>query len=97
MVLLFSIFKWCAHDGRGVMRITTHTDKSKTMSSFINNPSTIEDFKQNIDFQMDNVKGWLSVNDYQSALIKARMLVDALQEIVATEESERIDLQPHSA
>lgn len=61
------------------------------MSSFIKNPSTIEEFKQNIDFQMDNVKGWLSVNDYQSALIKAKCLVDALMGIVAFEESEQIE------
>lgn len=66
------------------------------MSIFIKNPSTIEEFKQNINFQMDNVKGWLSVNDYQSALIKAKCLVDALQAIVAAEESEQIALQSHS-
>lgn len=58
--------------------------------SFIKNPSTIEEFKQNVDFQMENVKGWLSVKDYQSALIKAKCLVDALAEIVAAEESAQI-------
>lgn len=63
---------------------------SITMSNFIKNPASIEEFKQNVDFQMDNVKGWLSVNDYESALIKAKCLVDALQEIVAAEESEQI-------
>jgi len=67
------------------------------MSSFIKNPSSIDEFKQNVDFQMENVKGWLSVNDYQSALIKAKCLVDALAEIVAAEESEQIALQSHSA
>lgn len=67
------------------------------MSSFIKSPSTIQEFKQNVDFQMDNVKGWLSVNDYQSALIKAKCLVDALQAIVAAEESEQIASQSHSA
>ena len=59
------------------------------MSSFIKNPTTIEEFKQNVEFQMDNVKGWLSVNDYQSALTKAKHLVEALQEIIAAEESEQ--------
>jgi hypothetical protein len=60
------------------------------MASFIKNPSTIEDYKQNVEFQMDNLKGWLSVNDYQSALIKAKCLVDALKEIVIAEEKEQI-------
>jgi hypothetical protein len=50
----------------------------------------MEDYKQNVEFQMDNVKGWLSVNDYQSALIKAKCLVDALQKIVVAEEEEQI-------
>jgi hypothetical protein len=60
------------------------------MASFIKNPSTIEDYKQNVEFQMDNLKGWLSVNDYQSALIKAKCLVDALKEIVIAEEKEQV-------
>lgn len=64
--------------------------KLNTMSSFIKNPSTIEDFKQNVEFQMENVQGWLSVNDYQSALTKAKCLVDALQKIVVAEEKEQI-------
>lgn len=51
----------------------------------------MEDYKQNVEFQMDNVKGWLSVNDYQSALIKAKCLVDALQKIVVAEEKPQID------
>lgn len=67
------------------------------MSNFISNPCTIEEFKQNVDFQMDNLEGWLSINDYQSALIKAKCLVDALKEIVAAEESEQIAVQSHSA
>lgn len=60
------------------------------MSIYINNPSTIEDFKQNVKFQMDNVNGWISINDYQSALIKANCLVDALRKIVEAEEAEQI-------
>lgn len=68
-----------------------------SMSSFIKKPSIIEEFKQNVDFQMDNVKAWLSVNDYQSALIKAKCLVDALQEIVVAEELEQIAIKSHSA
>lgn len=64
------------------------------MSNFINNPSTIDDFKHNVEFQMDNLKGWLSVNDYQAALIKAKCLVDALSAVVAAEESEQIANKP---
>jgi len=60
------------------------------MSNFIKNPSTIEELEQNVEFQMDNVKGWLSIKDYQSALIKARCLVDALIEIVDAEEAELV-------
>ena len=60
------------------------------MSNFIKNPASIEEFKQNIDFQMDNLQGWLSVNDYESALIKAKCLVEALAEIVAAKEAEQI-------
>lgn len=60
------------------------------MNIFIEKPSTIEDFKNNVHFQVENVKGWLSVNDYESALIKAKCLVEALQAIVAAEESERV-------
>ena len=63
------------------------------MPNFTNNPSTIETFKQNVDFQMDNVKGWLSVNDYQYALIKAKCLVEALAALVAFVEGEHIATQ----
>lgn len=67
------------------------------MPGLIKKPKKIEEFRQNVDFQMDNVKGWLSVNDYQSALIKAKHLVDALRAIIAAEESDQIALQSHSA
>jgi len=63
------------------------------MSSFIQNPSKIEEFKQNVQFQLENVTGWISVNDYQSALIKAKCLVDALQKIIVAEENEQIKLR----
>lgn len=69
---------------------------ASNMSSFIKNPGSIEELRQNVQFQMENVEGWLSVNDYQSALIKAKCLLDALQAIVAAEESEQDDLQSHN-
>lgn len=63
------------------------------MSNFVEKPSTMEEFQNNVNFQLDNVKGWVSVNDYEAALIKAKCLVDALAKIVAAEESEQIALQ----
>lgn len=62
------------------------------MSNFINNPSTIEDLKHNVYFQLDNLIGWLSMDDYESALIKAKCLVDALSAVVTAQESEQIAL-----
>jgi len=50
----------------------------------------MEEFKQNVEFHMENLKGWIGVNDYQCALIKAKCLVTALSEIVVAEESEQI-------
>ena len=66
------------------------------MPGLIKKPKKIEEFRQNVDFQMDNVKGWLSVNDYQSALIKAKHLVDALRAVVTAEESEQIALRSNT-
>ena len=66
------------------------------MPGLIKKPKTVEEFRQNVDFQMDNVNGWISVNDYQSALIKAKHLVDALRAVVAAKESEQIALRPHT-
>ena len=73
------------------------TLKKNTMSNFVEKPTTMEEFQDNVQFQLDNVKGWLSVNDYQSALITAQCLVEALKKIVVAEESEQIALQSHSA
>lgn len=49
---------------------------------YINNPQTKEELENNIQFQLENVMGWISVKDYESALIKATTLVEALEEIV---------------
>lgn len=51
-------------------------------SGFIHNPITIEEHEQNVRFQLSNVNGWMSVNDYEAALIKARCLVDALENLM---------------
>lgn len=52
-------------------------------SGFIQNPVTIEDFANNAKFQLSNVNGWMGVNDYECALIKARCLVDDLENLMA--------------
>lgn len=59
------------------------------MLTFIKNPVTIEELKNNVQFQLENVTGWLLIDDYQSALIKAKCLVDALQQIVIAEETSK--------
>ncbi len=40
-----------------------------------------ENLKTEVQFQLDNVAGWISVEDYEAALIKARGLVEALEKI----------------
>ena len=49
---------------------------------YINDPKTLEDFEQNAQFQLDNVQGWFGIKDYESALIKARCLLEALELII---------------
>jgi hypothetical protein len=49
---------------------------------FRDNPRTIEEFADNARFQLNNVAGYMSIKDYESALIKARYLVDALENAV---------------
>jgi hypothetical protein len=58
--------------------------------NFIKNPSTIEEFEQNVEFQMESVKGYIALKEYESALIKAKCLIDALSKIVSKEEAECI-------
>ena len=48
---------------------------------FVANPVTVEDYVQNVQFQFDNVSGWLGAKKYESALIKARYLVQALEDL----------------
>jgi hypothetical protein len=37
---------------------------------------------EQVDFQFSNVKGWLSVNNYECALIKAECLKDAVDKLI---------------
>lgn len=56
------------------------TDKAAGYD-FVENPVTVEDYVQNVQFQFDNVSGWLGAKKYESALIKARYLVQALEDL----------------
>jgi len=49
---------------------------------FSTNPTSVEQFADNARFQLNNVAGYMSIKDYESALIKARYLVDALENAV---------------
>lgn len=49
---------------------------------YINNPKTKEELENNVQFQLENVMGWISAKDYESALIKANSLVEALEKRV---------------
>lgn len=49
---------------------------------YIQNPTTTAELQNNVQFQLDNVLGWLSVRNYENALIKAECLVSALQALV---------------
>jgi hypothetical protein len=52
------------------------------MSDYITNPSSYDDFKRNIDFHIQNVQGWVSVNDYEGAMIKALCLCDEIRKLI---------------
>ena len=45
---------------------------------FIKNAKTKEDLENNVQFQLENVIGWVNSKKYESALIKAECLVEAL-------------------
>ena len=60
------------------------TNNSKPLADvgFIAEPKTVQELEHNAFFQLNNVDGWMSVKDYECALIKARCLVDALEKLV---------------
>lgn len=53
------------------------------MNTYIQNPKTIDEIVNNANVQMGNIEYYLSIKDYQSALIKANCLVNELQDIMA--------------
>jgi len=46
---------------------------------YISDPKTSADHAHNAEFQLNNVQGYLSIKDYESALIKAELLVESLR------------------
>lgn len=42
-----------------------------------------ENLKTEVQFQLDNVVGWIETGNYEAALIKARYLVEALEKIIS--------------
>jgi hypothetical protein len=52
-------------------------------SGYISNPTNVSEIANNANIQMGNIEYYLSIKDYQSALIKAHCLVSELQDIMA--------------
>lgn len=52
-------------------------------SGYINNATTVDEIANNAKFQMGNIEYYLSIKNYDSALIKANCLVSELQDIMA--------------
>jgi hypothetical protein len=63
------------------MNIIKNTDVSG--SGYINNAMTVDEIANNAKFQMGNIEYYLSIKNYESALIKANCLVSELQDIMA--------------
>lgn len=61
------------------------SDNANTIdgSSYIKSPISESDFENNAKFQFNNVAGWMSVNEYECALIKAKCLVESLEELLS--------------
>lgn len=80
----------------GYTQLTT-THNTNKMAQYTPNATTTEAMAENVQFQFENLRGWLSVEDYESALIKALNLVDELRRIVNHIESDQIKtiLNPH--
>jgi|LakMenE18May11ns_1017448.scaffolds.fasta_scaffold9802570_2 hypothetical protein len=49
--------------------------------SYIVNPKNIDEMKNNVIFQMNNISYYISINDFESAEIKAAYLLSELNDI----------------
>lgn len=52
---------------------------SENNQGYIPEPKNMEEAHHNVQFQLDNVSGWIHVKHYGSALIKVKNLVEALE------------------
>jgi len=57
-------------------------DEEKNLQGFISPQKTIQDLKEKVLFQFENVAGWISVSNYELSLLKAKCLVEALEELI---------------
>jgi hypothetical protein len=62
-------------------------DEQKNIPGFISPPKTIQDFEDKVRFQFENVAGWMSVSNYELTLLKAKCLVEALEELIEAQSS----------
>jgi hypothetical protein len=53
------------------------------LNHFINNASSVEEAFSNVKFQFDNVDGWLTMPDYECALIKANCMKESLELLIS--------------
>ena len=60
------------------------------MLKYIVAPKTVEEYKYNAIFQACDVQGWLLASDYEAALIKAHMLVEDLEALVAAQSAQAL-------
>jgi len=65
----------------------------KEYKGFIREPQILEDFVHNANFQLENVIYYMSVDAYDSALIKAECFVNDLK-LAITKESEMFRTDP---
>ena len=61
------------------------------MEGYINNPTTIEEFAHNAKFQCDNVSSWIYLKKYDNAMIKAKCLIEALEQLLKQQEHEKVN------
>lgn len=52
------------------------------MVKYTLNPTTLKDLKDNARFQYENLQGFMESESYEYALIKARCLIESLEELL---------------
>jgi len=62
--------------------LNVYPEVQKMLGESIQDTKSLPEMEENAVFQFDNVSGWMGVKKYEPALIKARCLVEALEELV---------------